>query len=209
MPIAGAKPARKSQLLWTEPIRPIRRADAFHHPDWIFELKYDGFRALAYIEPGNARLVSRNRNRMSRFQDLAQALAAELQVQDAILDGEIVCVDEDGRPLFNELFHKKGQPLYYAFDLLWLNGEDLRRLPLLERKSRLEKIIPKHAGHIGGVTHWAEHGQALFQEVKNRDLEGIVAKRADAPYAVQTTWYKIKNPQYTQAVGRNELFERA
>lgn len=110
--------------------------------------------------------------------------------------------------MFNELFHKRGQPVYYAFDLLRLEGKDLRSLPLVERKAKLEKLIPARSAYLGYVTHWTERGKALFEEIKKRDLEGIVAKRADAPYGPNTTWYKIKNPNYTQTAGRNDLFEK-
>jgi bifunctional non-homologous end joining protein LigD len=209
MPTAGARRARaKKGLPRIKPIRPVRRADAFDSPDWIYELKYDGFRALAYVEVRRPRLVSRNRNEMSRFATLAESLAAELNVRDAILDGEIVCVDKSGRPLFHELFFRRGRPMCYAFDLLWLGGKDLRALPLRDRKAKLQKLLPSRSAHLGYVEHWAGQGKALFQEIKKHDLEGIVAKRADAPYTPTTTWYKIKNSEYSQAEGRNEMFER-
>src|SRR5215831_11988793 len=77
-----------------------RRAAAFDNPDWLYELKYDGFRALLEIDGGEARLVSRNRNRFKHLDPLAAALAKRLRVKDAILDGEIICADETGRPIF-------------------------------------------------------------------------------------------------------------
>ena len=209
MPTAGAKRVKTNrELPWIEPIRPIRRADAFDHPDWLFELKYDGFRALLYIEALRARFMSRNRNEMSRFRDLAQAIRAELDGHTAILDGELVCLDQEGRPMFNDLLYKRGMALYSAFDLLWLDGEDLRGLPLVKRKARLEKLLPPRSACVRYVAHFEEFGHALFKEVKKRDLEGVVAKCKDAPYVSEkTTWYKIKNRSYSQAEGRNGLFD--
>jgi bifunctional non-homologous end joining protein LigD len=79
---------------------------------------------------------------MTRFEKLAAGIATELKGKRAILDGEIVCVDPTGRQMFNELFHKTGEPVYYAFDLLWLDGQDLSNVPTVERKAKLEKLIP-------------------------------------------------------------------
>ncbi len=210
MPATAAETQREKQkpLPWIEPIRLERRKDAFDDSDWIFELKYDGFRALLYIEPENSRFISRNANRMRRFDDLALKIARMLRAEGAILDGEIVCLDESGRPIFNDLFGRRGEPVYMAFDLLWLDGEDFRSLPLTERKGRLKKLLSKRRGPIGYVQHFAKAGKALFEEVKKNDLEGIAAKRRDSPYTEHTTWWKIKNSSYTQAEGRNELFER-
>jgi bifunctional non-homologous end joining protein LigD len=95
---------------------PRRVADPFDHPDWIFELKHDGFRALAYIGDGRCDLISRKNNTYKSFGPLRQALA-ELRLRDAVLDGEIVCLDDEGRSQFNELLHRRGQPAFYAFDL--------------------------------------------------------------------------------------------
>jgi bifunctional non-homologous end joining protein LigD len=103
----------------------------FDHPDFLFELKHDGFRALAYISEGQCELVSRRRNPYRSLEQLRSNLAG-LRVNDAIIDGEIVCLDSEGRSIFNELLHRKGVPAFYAFDLLYLNGRDLRQLPLVD-----------------------------------------------------------------------------
>jgi bifunctional non-homologous end joining protein LigD len=98
-----------------------------------------------------------------------------------------------------------------AFDLLWLNGEDLRELPLIERKKRLRKIIGKKAKRVLYVDHVVEHGKALFAEACKRDLEGIVAKPLISPYrniAGRLPWIKIRNPKYSQREGRAELFNK-
>jgi len=199
---------RKKEVLPSiEPLRLTRRREAFDDPDWLFELKYDGFRALLYIEAGDARFVSRNGNRMRRFDQLAEAIAQELRVQDAILDGELVCLDQASRPQFKELFSRRGTPYYISFDLLWLDGKDLRDLPVLRRKARLKERIVGRPG-IGYAEHYPGIGKPLFESVKKLDLEGVVAKKMNSPYRPETTWYKIKNPGYTQAEGRHDLFKK-
>jgi hypothetical protein len=105
--------------------------EPFDNPDYIFELKHDGFRATVYIQDGNCRLVSRNLKNL-RFESLKTALG-KLPVKNAIIDGEICCLDERGVSQFNHLLNRKAEPVLYAFDLLWLDDEDLRRLPLVER----------------------------------------------------------------------------
>jgi bifunctional non-homologous end joining protein LigD len=106
-----------------------RRAASFDNDAWLFELKYDGYRALLEIDGAGARLVSRNRNRFRHLDPLAAALAKRLRVTDAILDGEIICADETGRPIFIEMLRGRHPMCFIAFDLLWLNGEDLRPDP--------------------------------------------------------------------------------
>jgi len=183
----------------------LRITKPFDDPDYIFELKHDGFRALAYIEDGSCRLVSRNANQFKSFQSLTESLS-KLKVRSAILDGEVVCLDANGISQFNQLFSRQGKPVFYAFDLLWLNGEDLRNVPLIERKqhlcelirtNKLERII--YAQHVEG------DGKLLFEEICNNDLEGIVAKRKHGIYKSNGIgWLKIKNPKYSQAEGRHE-----
>ncbi len=102
----------------------------FDSPEWVFELKHDGFRALAYIENGHCRLISRRGIVYKSFDNLKTAMG-RLRVKSAVLDGEIVCLDSEGRSVFNQLLYRKSDPVFYAFDLLWLNGEDLRDQPLV------------------------------------------------------------------------------
>jgi bifunctional non-homologous end joining protein LigD len=189
-------------------MRLTRVAKSFDDPDYIFELKHDGFRALAYIENSKCELVSRNQNRFS-FRPLKESLG-KLPVQNAILDGEVVCLDEHGVSQFNELFSRKGKPVFYAFDLLFLDGYDLRSRSLIERKQRLHQLIERslftriiYAQHIEG------QGKAFFKETCARDLEGIVAKRKLSIYKSNGIgWLKIKNPKYSQAVGSHDLFKQ-
>jgi bifunctional non-homologous end joining protein LigD len=114
------------------PIIPIGRPEPFDDPDWLFEFKYDSFRALCYIEQGRHRFVSRNGNIMRRFVELCEQVAAELEVDEAILDGEVIAADETVRPQFYDLLRRARRPAYVAFDLLWL----LRSLPVRERRRR-------------------------------------------------------------------------
>jgi bifunctional non-homologous end joining protein LigD len=181
----------------------------FDHADWIYELKYDGFRALAYIENRTARLVSRNGNVFKTFPDLAASIGTALEVRSAVLDGEIVHLGKDGIPRFYDLMRRRAPQHFFAFDLLWLNGRDLRGLPLLERKRLLAGIAPPQPAPVVLVDHIAGSvGVALFQEVCKRDLEGIVAKLAKAPYTPESTsWIKIKNRNYSQAVNRRDFFD--
>ncbi len=191
------------------PMRLKRQKEAFDHPDWLFEVKFDGFRALAYLEEGRCQLVSRNKNTFAGFEALRRWFAQHLQVDNAVLDGELVCLDDQGRSLFYPLLFRRQQPCYCAFDLLWLNGRDLRPLPLLERKALLKEILPAPASLLIYLDHIEEQGNRLFQLGCQHDLEGIVAKPKLSPYrsnSRQTSWIKIKNQDYSQLRGRPELF---
>jgi bifunctional non-homologous end joining protein LigD len=127
----------------------------------------------------------------------------------AVLDGELVVLDADGRSLFYDLLRRRHPPVFVAFDLLFLDGEDLRELPLLERKRRLSALVPEQSSSLLYAQHVIGAGRALFDQVRALDLEGIVAKLAAAPYrrTVPPHWIKIKNPAYSQAEGRHEFFE--
>ena len=130
------------------------------------------------------------------------------RVPKVILDGEIVAIDDEGRIDFWSLMRVQGHVHFAAFDILWLNGRDLRHLPLRQRKRRLKRLIPVTTGTLSTIMTLGEHGLQLFQAVCQADFEGIVAKRMADPYSDRTQWFKIKNPTYTQAEGRHELFER-
>ena len=190
-----------------EPLRPVRRIEVPIGPEWIYELKLDGFRGMLEIDNGRARFTSKNSKPMPRFQPLAEQLARSLAmrsaVRSAILDGEIIVMGHDG-PDFRALFFHRRAPAYAAFDLLWLNGRDLRPLPLWRRKKTLRKLIdPTPAGYVDHVDN-----PALYAVVVQRDLEGIVAKRRSDPYGVETVWVKVKCAGYSQMAGRWELFAR-
>jgi len=194
------------------PIRLSRRAEPFDSDQFIYELKIDGFRALAHLQDGRAELVSRNGNVFRGFAELATWLAEHLRVESAVLDGEIACLDERGRPNFRDLLFRRRQCIFIAFDLLWLNGKDLRVLPLLERKAALKKLLRRKRSRILYLDHVEADGCLLFEQIVKMDLEGIVCKRKDSPYPVTEKpsryWIKVKNATYSQAEGREELFER-
>jgi len=112
--------------------------------------------------------------------------------------------------VFNQLLYRKSDPVFYAFDLLWLNGEDLRGQPLVSRKRKLERLLKSVKGApLLYAHHVEEHGVKLFNSVCEQNLEGIVGKRKDSIYTVSAvrSWVKIKNPNYTQTERRRELFE--
>jgi bifunctional non-homologous end joining protein LigD len=190
-----------------KPLELARRVEPFDDRNWLFELKHDGFRAVAYVSEAQCRLVSRRDNVYKSFDGLRAAIAQELRVKDAILDGEIVCLDALGRSQFKQLMFRRGNPVFYAFDLLWLNGRDLCQLPLLERKRMLRGVI-LGGHHVMYAQHIETQGRRLFKEICRMDLEGIVAKRRDGIYSASAKWVKIKNPNYTQREGRKELFEQ-
>jgi bifunctional non-homologous end joining protein LigD len=153
-----------------------RFSKPFDDPDYIFELKHDGFRVLAYVDSGECRLVSRNLKNL-KFESLRAALT-KLPVKNAILDGEIICLDSRGVSQFNALLARKVEPVLYAFDLLWQHGEDLRKRPLIERKERLQRLIqPGGIGRVLYAQHVEGRGKEFFEVICQRDLEGIVAKR--------------------------------
>jgi bifunctional non-homologous end joining protein LigD len=156
---------------------------------------------LSRLGPGAAYL---------RFNTLEAALA-KLPVQTAIIDGEIISVDAQGKSQFNELFNRKAQPILYAFDLLWLNGEDLRQEPLIVRKDKLAGLVlSSDCKRIMYAQHVEKYGKQLFAEICDKDLEGIVAKRKLSIYKDDRTgWLKIKNRSYSQAKGRHGLMTRA
>lgn len=193
-----------------QPMPLSRKPAPFDHPEWIFELKWDGFRSLAVIRGGHCELISRNGHPFSSFPQLREAMKLSHPGQ-TVLDGEIVCLDKKGRPKFNDLLFHRGEPSFVAFDILMIDGKDLRREKLTDRKHELRRLLSRdpqfrvqYADHVEG------HGTALFERVCRLDLEGIVAKHAFGTYTTdeKTTWFKIKNRNYSQSQGREKLFER-
>jgi bifunctional non-homologous end joining protein LigD len=183
------------------------RESAFDDDEWVFELKYDGYRTLAARTPAGPLLLSRAGNELtSRFPEVARAVAA-LPGQGLVVDGEVVVLDADGRPSFQGL-QKRAQlsrrgdiergaverpATLYLFDLLAVGGHDLRPLPLVERKRLLAGLVPP-LGTIRFADHVAGTGSALFEEVRRRGLEGIMAKRAASAYrgGRSDDWLKIR-----------------
>ena len=125
-----------------------------------------------------------------------------------MLDGEIACLGLDGRSRFNHLLFRRDWPYFLAFDVLWLDGGDLRRLPLIERKATLRGIVPNN-DRVRYVEHIDGRGIELFRAACKMDIEGVVCKWRDGIYQIggsTTSWLKVKNARYSQAEGRSELF---
>ena len=175
--------------------------EPFDRPGWIFEVKWDGFRTIAEVDGGKVSLYSRRLNSFNgRFSQVARSL--ESLGHTAVLDGEIVALDEEGHPRFEWLFHRgkggKCQLVYFVFDLLYLDGNDLRREPLHRRKSRLKRIIKK-IPHLIYVDHIEEHGKEFFALASKLGLGGIVGKDKRSLYVSgreTRDWLKIKNPAF-------------
>src|SRR4051795_6961519 len=160
------------------PMRLLRVPEPLDHPDFLYEVKHDGFRSLAYIEDGRCRLVSRNGHVFKSWPHLANEIAAVARCSSAVLDGELCCVDPDGRTNFYRLMFRRERPFFYAFDVLAIDGEDLTRLRLVERKVRLHAIMPRVSSRLLFVDAIAGHGSELYRLACDRDLEGVVAKWA-------------------------------
>jgi bifunctional non-homologous end joining protein LigD len=195
-----------SGLPQIEPVVLGNRTDAFDDPEWLFEPKYDGFRGLLYAWKGICEIRSRRDFRFDRFGDLCHRVAGVLGAREVILDGEIVSLNRQGKPMLRDLIRGQGFLAFAAFDLLWLDGDDLRTLPLAERKRLLTGLLPVDTGPLYKILTLEEHGRALFGAIKKMDLEGIVAKRKTDPYGASTTWFKITNPGRSQAEGRMDVF---
>ncbi len=247
-PVAAAKSKKKSEMDSASSViaelkgaskRPMPSAISpmlasiaehpFDDPDWLFEIKWDGYRVISFIENGNVRMVSRNQNdlapRYPELRDLPKLVKAE----SAILDGEVVVMDEQGRPSFSLMQQRTGirahgrqgsaRPdlpiLYYVFDLIYLDGYDLRWVALDERKRTLQQILP-----VGEIVRFSDHhagqGTALYQVAKQKGLEGIVAKKRNSCYEERRSreWLKIKITQtvdcviggYTDPEGARQYF---
>jgi len=177
----------------------------FDHKDWIFELKLDGYRAIAEWKKNKARFYSRNGLSFSgRHPEIVNAF--QKLKHDVVLDGEIVLFNEAGQPDFQKLqqFEENRQlPLfYYVFDILYIDGKDIRFLPLIERKRILKKIIPRNS-IIKYSDHIKKEGKAFFEKVAEKNMEGVIAKRADSFYLCgQRTkdWQKIKHVRNREAI---------
>jgi bifunctional non-homologous end joining protein LigD len=122
-----------------------------------------------------------------------------------VLDGEVVCLDGEGRPQFNDLLFHRGTPVFVAFDVLAIGRRDVRKVPLLRRKALLRRVLISRSSSELYSDHVSGAGSDLFDAVCARDLEGIVAKWKHGAYAEPSSWIKIKNRAYTGARARHEL----
>ncbi len=189
-----------------DPIVLTSRAESFDDPEWFFEPKYDGFRGILYSSRSGCEIRSRRDFQFDRFAELCRRITAAVGPRDFILDGEVVALNRQGKPVFRDLLRGQGFLAFAAFDLLWVDGSDMRQQPLVERKKALNELLPSDTAPLYKILTLEEHGRALFSAIKKMDLEGIVAKRKGDPYAPGIEWYKIKNAGYTQGEGRVDLF---
>ena len=176
----------------------------FDDPDWVFETKWDGFRMVACLERGKVTLYSRNGKIISdSYRPVAEAL--ERLKADAVLDGELVALDRRGVSHFQLLqnaLRAEATLRYAIFDLMFLNGEDLRGLPLVDRKAKLRRLVPKHP-LLSFSPHRPQYGVKFFKEAADQGLEGIMAKRKSSKYlsgARTTDWLKIKTARRQEVV---------
>lgn len=191
-----------------EPVIAKSGGKPFDDPSWTFDFKYDGFRGLLYIDESRSWICSRHRKVLHQFDPLIRKIREKIEVREVIFDGEIIAVDETERPIFLNLLRRTGAQRYVAFDLLWLNGEDLRSLPLSKRREILARVLPEQEALLPPVLSVAKKGIHFFRELCAYDLEGMIAKRLDDSYRSRTKWLKIKNPHYSQLVGRAKFFHR-
>jgi bifunctional non-homologous end joining protein LigD len=225
----GGRSTAKAEPPFVEPQLATLAARVPGGGDWIHEIKLDGYRILAGVAGGKATLRSRHGNGWTaRFRPTAEALGG-LAARRALLDGELVALDEKGRTDFQELQNALSardpdRLVYFAFDLLELDGRDLRDAPLLERKKALKKLLDesvRRAGKdFGSRVRYADHvdgqGEAFFRRACESALEGVVSKRKDAPYRSgrSDAWTKVKCLQeqefvvagYTEPAGSREKF---
>src|SRR5919206_270769 len=162
---------------------------------WAFEVKWDGFRAVARISGGEATLTSRNGNDLTaRFGNVAKELPKALRTPAAVLDGEVCALDEQGRSSFSAMQQgKPGTPIvYYVFDVLEAEGETYVDLPLVERRKRLERLLDERNRTVR-ISETFDDGGALYAAAKQQRLEGIMAKRLDSRYVQGRRKLKLSN----------------
>jgi bifunctional non-homologous end joining protein LigD len=204
--IPGARKAPMPNAIY--PMLATSIEGAFDSPEWFFEIKWDGYRAIAFLEKNTVRLVSRNQNDLTgQYSDL-QDMAQFVDAKTAILDGEVIAMDEAGRSSFSLMQQRTGfrdrfrrvapqreiSVLYYAFDLLYLDGYDLRRAKLEDRKAKLATLLTKPNDTIRYSEHFVGEGKSLLDAARRQGLEGILAKKRDCPYEERRSrnWLKIK-----------------
>lgn len=225
---ANSQPASLNMLMEKAPKAPIPAKlqpmkatlvrEPFDDPGWLYEIKWDGYRALAVIQSNQAELISRNNISFDQFHPIADALR-KWNVK-AVIDGEIVVLSEDGKSDFSAIQNwqrsKDGQLVYNVFDILWYEGRDLRSLPLIERKTILEAVLPKN-DIIRLSQAFAVDGIEFFHASEKAGIEGIMAKKADSAYSSgdrSKEWIKVKVERrqevvigaFTRNAGTDKLF---
>jgi bifunctional non-homologous end joining protein LigD len=212
---AGAAPAKETGRRRYVPMLATLTEDVPRGATWEFEVKWDGYRALTYLQGGEATLVSRRGNDLTaRFTGVAKEIVKAVKTPDCVLDGEVCALDEVGRASFSAMQQgKPGTPIvYYVFDVLEIEGEPVVDLPLVERRKRLERLLDKRNRTVR-LSESFDDGNALYRAAKQQQLEGIMAKRPDSRYRPgdrTRDWLKIKThgeqefviAGYTKGTGR-------
>jgi bifunctional non-homologous end joining protein LigD len=210
-----AAPAPKRSGQTYKPMLATLAADVPRGTGWTFEVKWDGYRAIATESGGDATLTSRNGNDLTaRFLNVAKEIPKAVKTPDCVLDGEVCALDESGRSSFSAMQQgKAGTPIvYYVFDVLEIEGEPVIDLPLVERRKLLEGLLDRR-NKIVRLSEMFDDGQALLEAAKQQRLEGIMAKRLDSKYLPgrrTRDWLKIKTHSeqefvvagYTKGTGR-------
>jgi bifunctional non-homologous end joining protein LigD len=156
------------------PPMPLQTRRSFNDSDFIFEVKWDGFRAIAVIEHGTTQLISRNGHRFASFADLEKVISVGLSDSKAVIDGKICSLDKKGRPQFRDLlFHRGNYPCFLGFDLLMMYGKDCRRGRILDRKQELRRLLSGSDARIQYLDYVDGAGISLFNQICKHDLEGI------------------------------------
>ena len=202
------KPGKLIELNFKDPVKPMLATSAkaiFNDPDWIYELKWDGYRLIAHVNDGEVNIHSRNGiSYNSKFPQLVKDL--ETISHEVILDGEVVVVNQNGIPDFQKLQNydskTKGTLQFYVFDMLYLNGHSMLNLKLLERKSFIPEILEEtqvavYCDHIEGM------GTAFYQKAINAGMEGVIAKKVDSTYSPgyrSDHWLKIKAEESLETI---------
>jgi bifunctional non-homologous end joining protein LigD len=196
---ARSKPAAAPAIAFVEPMK-ARLVDSPPSGNWVYEIKFDGFRALALKDGQKTSLLSRTENDLSqKFPEVTEAVG-RLKTESAIVDGEIVALDPQGRSSFQllqayDLGQERPPIMFYAFDLLQLNGNNLRGEPLTVRKRELEKLLKKPPGVIRYSASLGGRPEDLLKQAQKLGLEGLIGKRADSPYESgrrSGAWVKLK-----------------
>jgi bifunctional non-homologous end joining protein LigD len=186
--------------------KPMLATSEEHVPrgsDWLHEVKFDGYRALAYVHGGECRLESRNDQDLTgRFEPVAKAVVKATKSPNAVLDGEVVRLNAEGRASFSELQQGSGPLVYYVFDLLELDGEPLLDLPLVDRRERLERLLDKRATTVR-FSDAFDDGEALLEAATAQGIEGIMSKRRQSKYLPgrrTRDWLKLKHHGHQEFV---------
>lgn len=192
--MAASRPAKVPHFL--DPMAPSLVTELPRGPEWLYEIKWDGYRCEAIKRAGAVVLLSRNHKSLASDHPDIVAAVASLPAKDLVLDGELVALGADGRPSFQALQNRRrgeANVFYYVFDLMWLDGDDLTGVPLVERKKRLAQLVAGSSLRLS--SELPGDVEAIVQQATKHGLEGIVAKRRDSVYlpgGKGPTWQKLK-----------------